>query len=38
VAGSEDARDQVLLGAAGVAVIAALGFAWQRRSSPADSD
>jgi hypothetical protein len=38
VAGSEDARDQVLLGAAGVAVIAALGFAWQRRSSPPGSN
>jgi hypothetical protein len=30
----DDTRDRVLLGAAGVAVIAALGFAWQRRSSP----
>ena len=36
--GSEDTRDQVLLGAAGVAVIAALGFAWQRRSSLTTSD
>ena len=32
VSGREDTRDQVLLGAAGVAVLAALSIAWQRRS------
>jgi hypothetical protein len=33
------ARDNILLGAAGVAVIAALGFAYQRRlNEPADAD
>jgi hypothetical protein len=37
--GQDDARDQVLLGAAGVAVLAALSIAWQRRSSePAHVD
>ena len=28
-----EARDKVLLGAAGIAVIAAFGFAWQRRAA-----
>ena len=36
---SQDARDKFLLGAAGVAVAAALGIACQRRlSEPADAD
>ena len=36
-AGTQDARDKLLLGAAGVAVVAALGIASQRRlSEPAD--
>jgi hypothetical protein len=30
---SPDARDNMLLGAAGVAIVAALGIAWQRRSN-----
>jgi hypothetical protein len=38
-AGSQEARDKLLLGAAGVAVVAALGIACQRRlSEPADAD
>ena len=38
-AGSQEARDKFLLGAAGVAVVAALGIACQRRlSEPADAD
>jgi hypothetical protein len=37
--GQQDARDQVLLGVAGVAVLAALSIAWQRRSNePAGVD
>jgi hypothetical protein len=36
---SQEARDKFLLGAAGVAVVAALGIAYQRRlSEPADAD
>lgn len=38
-AGSQDARDKFLLGAAGVAVVAALGIAYQRRlSEPPGAD
>ena len=37
--GNQESRDKILLGAAGVAVIAALGIAYQRRSSePAEAD
>jgi len=37
--GNQESRDKILLGAAGVAVIAALGIAFQRRSSePAEVD
>ena len=35
--GAQDARDRILLGAAGVAVLAALSFAWQRRTNEAAS-
>ena len=37
--GNQESRDSLLLGAAGIAVIAALGFAYQRRSTePAEVD